>query len=445
MLLIMMTMKIINKRFLAIIRQTVFFALFAVGITIPGLSLSSEPVSGYAAMSNTQLTGKSKSYVNEHRDDLNAIYSYARSLQKKGQLAESLQVFEAALIYYPGNSALLGKRILAENDLRESRFIVAMENEKTQNINSSTAHALDEIKCKTLRGEEGIKACQRLQYANMQLSDPGMNTQNNQNVIQNEYYRSQQDKKSSQRSAVHGIDLGNFYALVIGNNRYPHFPKLKTAVQDAKVVSDLLENKYGFQVTQLKNAKRYKIFQELSRLRKTLTPEDNLLIYYAGHGYLDDNTKRGYWLPVDAETDNFANWLPTSDVTDMLHGMSAKHVMVVADSCYSGTLTRGIEVTTKQLEPDQFSWIKKVNNKKSRTVMTSGGLEPVLDSGNGDHSIFSEAFIQSLNENSGVLEASIMFTQVRRLVVLNADQTPEYSDIRKAGHQGGDFIFVRVN
>jgi hypothetical protein len=35
------------------------------------------------------------------------------------------------------------------------------------------------------------------------------------------------------------------------------------------------------------------------------------------------------------------------------------------------------------------------------------------------------------------------FEQVRQNVVLNADQTPEYSDIRRAGHEGGDFLFVR--
>ncbi|MDP7667219.1 MAG: hypothetical protein QF738_04055 [Rhodospirillales bacterium] len=33
---------------------------------------------------------------------------------------------------------------------------------------------------------------------------------------------------------------------------------------------------------------------------------------------------------------------------------------------------------------------------------------------------------------------------IRRPVMLAADQTPEYADIRKAGHDGGDFLFVRV-
>ena len=77
--------------------------------------------------------------------------------------------------------------------------------------------------------------------------------------------------------------------------------------------------------------------------------------------------------------------------------------------------------------------------------MTSGGLEPVLDSGGGNNSVFTKAFVNALIENQSILEASRMFAAVRRSVILNADQTPEYADIRKAGHEGGDFIFIRIN
>lgn len=111
---------------------------------------------------------------------------------------------------------------------------------------------------------------------------------------------------SSLRSPLRKIDLGNFHTLIIGNNRYEHFAQLDTAVHDAKAVSAVLESKYGYRVTKLKNANRYMIFRELSRLRRQLVSDDNLLIYYAGHGYLDKKTKRGYWLPVDAEAENYA-------------------------------------------------------------------------------------------------------------------------------------------
>ncbi|MGI9302352.1 MAG: caspase family protein, partial [Gammaproteobacteria bacterium] len=236
-----------------------------------------------------------------------------------------------------------------------------------------------------------------------------------------------------------GIEFGKFHALVIGNNAYKHFPQLETAIADANAVAKMLQHDYGFSVKTLTDARRYDVVKALSALRASLSEEDNLLIYYAGHGYLDDATGRGYWLPVDAEDDNAANWVSTSDVTDALHGMSARHVIVVADSCYSGTLTRA---GAADLD-NRKALIKRLAGKRSRTVLSSGGLEPVLDSGGGNHSVFANALLGVLDENDGVLEGSRLFTELRQRVVLGADQTPEYADIRKAGHEGGDFIFVR--
>jgi hypothetical protein len=118
--------------------------------------------------------------------------------------------------------------------------------------------------------------------------------------------------------------------------------------------------------------------------------------------------------------------------------MKAKHVLVVADSCYSGKLARGISVRLRTSD-----YYQRISRKKARSVMASGGLEPVADEGgNGKHSVFAFSLIEVLNENQGVLDATLLFSKIRRPVMLNADQTPEYSDIRKAGHDGGDFLFV---
>ncbi|MDP6141800.1 MAG: caspase family protein, partial [Arenicellales bacterium] len=89
------------------------------------------------------------------------------------------------------------------------------------------------------------------------------------------------------------------------------------------------------------------MIRTLDRLRGELTPLDNLLVYFAGHGILDSETDTGFWLPVDAEEDTQANWIAITTITRTTRAMSAKHVMVVADSCYSGTLTRGVSVSVK--------------------------------------------------------------------------------------------------
>ena len=123
-----------------------------------------------------------------------------------------------------------------------------------------------------------------------------------------------------------------------------------------------------------------------------------------------------------------------------MRAIFAKHVMVVADSCYSGTLTRSIKPENRT--PD---YIERMASKRTRVVLSSGGLEPVTDAGGGKHSLFAAQFLRALEENHSILDGTHLFEIVRKNVMLNADQTPQYSDIRRAGHEGGDFLFVRRN
>ncbi len=82
--------------------------------------------------------------------------------------------------------------------------------------------------------------------------------------------------------------------------------------------------------------------------------------------------------------------------------------------------------------------------KGGRTALVSGGLEPVSDSGvGGEHSVFAEAFLSALRGNNDVMDGRALFDAIKRPVVLNADQTPQYSDIRRAGYEGGEFMFLR--
>jgi hypothetical protein len=234
------------------------------------------------------------------------------------------------------------------------------------------------------------------------------------------------------------VNFGKYHALVIGSNDYDYLPKLKTAKADAEEIATILRRFYGFKVKLLTNATRDNILDALDVYRETLTTSDNLLLYYAGHGWLDKEASRGYWLPVDAKSNRRRDWLSTVDITDTLKALNAKHVLVMADSCYSGTLVRGIRV--QEHMPD---YVRKVAQKRARLVMTSGGLEPVVDSAGGDHSPFASVFLRLLKSNKGVMDGTKMFNKMRRPVMLSADQTPEYSDVRKAGHEGGDFLFVR--
>jgi uncharacterized caspase-like protein len=202
-------------------------------------------------------------------------------------------------------------------------------------------------------------------------------------------------------------------------------------------------------VTTLINANRYQILSALNKLREQLTEKDNLIIYYAGHGELDRVNQRGNWLPVDAEPDSTANWIPNVAITDILNAMSARHVLIVADSCYSGSLTRSAlaRLQSGLSSEARLAWIKSMVGERSRTALTSGGLKPVLDTGGGKHSIFAQAVLDALAKPTGVVEGQALFREISDRVAraarnVGVEQVPEYGPVQYAGHGGGEFFFV---
>jgi formylglycine-generating enzyme required for sulfatase activity len=238
-------------------------------------------------------------------------------------------------------------------------------------------------------------------------------------------------------SILNRASFGRYYALVIGNNVYQDMTELRTAVGDARAVSAVLHDRYGFTVELIEDATRAEILEKLSTYRATLEVKDNLVIYYAGHGLWDHEEDHGYWLPVDATRNDPTNWIANAAITRMIKAMKAKHVLVIADSCYSGTLTRGLRV------PDRRpGYITALVNRRARAAMTSGGLEPVSDGGAGNHSVFASALLSSLSMNEEVLEAHQLFAAIRRRVALGGGQVPQYAPIVRANHEDGEFIFV---
>ncbi|GEM_PF-7020698 len=248
---------------------------------------------------------------------------------------------------------------------------------------------------------------------------------------------------SSSQAASMGI-TGEYHAFIIGNNKYRFINPLVTAVNDAQSVEQLLRTEYGYRTHMILDGTRQDIIREFDKLRAQLSEQDKLLIYYAGHGFLDQAANRGYWLPVNATEETTAEWISNADITDKVKAIKARQVIVVADSCYSGTLTRGLNVALGQQQstPD-YSYYKRMLAKRSRTVMASGGLEPVADGGGNGHSVFAQSFLNVLEDNQGIIDGTEFFNKVRHQVILAADQTPEYADIRLAGHEGGDFLFIK--
>jgi len=245
------------------------------------------------------------------------------------------------------------------------------------------------------------------------------------------------------------VNFGQFYAIIIGNSDYKAYPALKTPINDAKSVELILRERYGFKTTLLINANRHAIMTALNEMKKRLTDQDNLLVYYAGHGEIDKNNQTAYWLPTDAEVGNSANWISSDNITEFLSILPARHVMVVADSCYSGAMTGSAvaKLPDGMDESKREKWLKVMNSRKARTVLTSGGDNPVLDAGGGDHSIFADAFLKVLRSNKRVLEDYDLYRDVSNQMLpasakVGFQQVPQYAPLQHAGHEGSPFFFV---
>ena len=252
---------------------------------------------------------------------------------------------------------------------------------------------------------------------------------------------------SQNLGSINGLSPGNYYSLLIGANEYQFLTPLETPIRDIRDLGEILEQEYGFTNFILENPKREDILKALGQLRKTLSESDNLLIYYAGHGTIDEDAGFGFWQTVEAEADADYDWIPTDRITRSLRGFKSKNVMVVSDSCYSGTMLRsGSAMAAKY---NDFAGVQALIEKKTRMAISSGGLEPVTDSLAGArNSVFANQLILSLESAGSIVSSTELFSRLQSGVVgvstrLGITQTPEIAPLYESGHEGGDFFFVR--
>jgi hypothetical protein len=248
--------------------------------------------------------------------------------------------------------------------------------------------------------------------------------------------------------------FGRYHALLIGNSNYANAPPLKSPVFEVDAIGALLERRYGFNVTKLKNATGEQILRKLDDLEQDLGANDNLLVYYTGHG-AESASKEGYWIPVDGQgpnsTDGYrtAKWISSSTVREKLSLMKPRHILVVSDSCYSGRFLqfRGVFKPGASVAAAYLDNFNKLYAARSRTALTSGGLAPVLEPNDGSNmSLFAKSFVHFLERNREPIPSVQVFTRIGFEVMtatsaLGFPQQPQWGPITGAGHETGDFWF----
>jgi len=240
-------------------------------------------------------------------------------------------------------------------------------------------------------------------------------------------------------------------AVVIGIDQYrsANIPALGGAVRDAKLVAAELRNQ-GFTVTTLINDQATgRAIKELlgDLLPNRIGREDRVLVYYAGHGTSTGKGEDalGYLIPTDGDRDRIrSTGVSMRELADWFDGYPSKHVMFVADACYSGLAlsTRSVGLSTAISD-----YLLQITKKPVRMILTAGGSGQVAHEWRGQ-GLFTRFFISAITgsadtDHDGIVTSDEVAAYVKPNVAqtarsrLHADQTP------LVGRDGeGEFVFV---
>ena len=234
-----------------------------------------------------------------------------------------------------------------------------------------------------------------------------------------------------------------YRALIMGVSKYQYedarLQSLDRPASDAQQIYDLITQLYTFEpadVILLKDPTRHDIIEALDKLSQLTGDKDNLLVFYAGHGYWDKQRELGYWLPSDAKRESRSNWISNSDIKDNLAmaSIKSKHTLLITDACFGGSIFK-----SRSMTPDRLMQLNEMYRDPSRRAMTSGNLSEVPDK-----SIFLDQLLKKLRDNDEeYLPALTLYTRIFEPITNNSTTRPVYGVIQGAGDEGGDFIFER--
>ena len=255
-----------------------------------------------------------------------------------------------------------------------------------------------------------------------------------------------QDRGMARSETYAPVKAGHRYVVAIGINSYANWPKLQTAVNDATGFAKLLETNFGYEAAvpplTEKDATRDRIHALIEdSLRGKLKPEDDLVIFFAGHGTTrtDDvggvKTEVGFLVPFEADGPAAERWSTYLDVDEFLREVSslpARHILVILDSCHSGLAlgqsfggSRGAERYSQDMG----------GNVARKVIASAQGKQTASDHGPiPGHSLFTGLMMQGLMKgevdgyHQGFFTASQLglYVQVKVGAFEGSRQTPMF-------------------
>jgi hypothetical protein len=228
--------------------------------------------------------------------------------------------------------------------------------------------------------------------------------------------------------------------FAIGVDKYTSWPELNNATSDAQNLKNTLLNYYNFSEENIIDiydtlASKKRIIDAFKQLIEKTKANDNVIIYFSGHGYFDPVLGEGYWIPYNAQKGNEGDYLPNSFILQLIRKLEAKHVVLLADACFSGSL----------FNENSRGYNENVSQYKSRWGLTSGRLELVSDGSKGTQSPFNKYLVKFLVEAKETeFPFSDLVQYVKKNVANESDQIPVGNPLKNVGDEGGELIFHKV-
>lgn len=227
--------------------------------------------------------------------------------------------------------------------------------------------------------------------------------------------------------------------LLIGIDKYKYHPELTTCVKDVTDFRNVLLEKYDFVESEMyelfnDKATNKNIQDALSGYCKTLSIDDNLVIFFSGHGSYSIVEERGFWIPVDGSKD-YTTWIPNETILTFIQKMRCRHIFLISDSCFSNSL----------LLHDSSKSITEYNKRASRWALTSAFDESYSPKDPNSNSLFAESIIEFLEEANSDFRISKLIEHVKDSFSINVLQAPQGCPLKVSGHKGGEMILTVKN
>jgi hypothetical protein len=238
------------------------------------------------------------------------------------------------------------------------------------------------------------------------------------------------------------------YAVLFATNEYDYWNNLTNPMIDAQMIADELKSAYGYQVEIVHNPSGETVLQTLRKYSmKQYQPNDQLFLFFAGHGHFDEVFNQGYLVCKDSRMDDESkrSYISFSNLREVVNGIPSNHIFLAIDACFGGVFDPHIKDAIHRggddlyRETGRYEYIVRKLKFRTRQYLTSGGKEYVPDGKPGSHSPFVRKFLEALRSYGG--DDRILTLGELKTYLEKVTPEPRYGEFG-SNEPGSDFIFI---